>query len=391
MLKQLPQVGIAPDEYEFVEETCREVLGGVRHIADDGTAIYFPGGGYEACWTRDFCYMVEGAGHLIPAEETLACIDFLLKGQRDDGAMPDRVRSDGKPVYMAGPEDAPLGDDPPTDNAQFMVKLVCAYVELAGDYAAFLERREQLYDGMEQVPRGKDGLVEVDRNHPHSTYGFTDTIAKTGKVFFSSLLYWEACRRLAELCAQCEYHDEAHDWYEQAELLKRNLDQFYDDEYGLYRAASGDCNQLDIWGSAYACVLRMASRKRAEYLGEFFCSVPEVSIWHGHVRHLPAGEYWERLIREVVPEPDTYQNGAYWAVPSGWVAQVMATYDENAARDLIYDVLDVWRAEDVYECISPYVPPRCEGYAASVTCVLGAVQADTRIVDSGQRTISTHG
>ena len=383
MLKQLPQVGIAPDQYEFVEETCREVLAGVRHIADDGTAIYFPGGGYGACWTRDFCYMVEGAGQLIPAEEILACIDFLLKGQREDGAMPDRVRSDGKPVYMAGPEDGPLGDEPPTDNAQFMVKLAHAYVELTGDYGAFLERREQLYDGMEQVPRATDGLVEVDRNHPHSTYGFTDTIAKTGKVFFSSLLYWEACRRLAELCAHCEYHEEAHDWYEQAELLKRSLDQFHDREYGMYRAASQDCDQLDIWGSAYACVLRLASRSGAQYLGEFFCSAPEVSIWHGHVRHLPAGEYWERLIREVWPEPETYQNGAYWAVPSGWVAQVMATYDENAARDLIYDLLDVWRVEGVFECISPDVPPLCAGYAASATCVLGAVRADERIVDSG--------
>ncbi len=377
MPKHLPQVGISPDEYEFIEQTCQEVLAGVRHIAQDGTALYFPGGGYDACWTRDFCYMVEGAGRLIPSEEILACIDFLLRGQRDDGAMPDRVESDGKAIYMAGPEDAPLGEDPPTDNAQFMVKLVAAYVDLTDEYAAFLQRREQLYDGMEQVPRGKDGLVEVDRNYPHSTYGFTDGIAKTGKVLFSSLLYWEACRRLAELCAGCEYHDEAHDWYEQAELLKRSLDQFYDHQYGLYRAASDQCRQLDLWGSSYACVVRLASKSRARQVGEFFCSAPEVSIWHGHIRHLPVGEYWERLLTEI--ELDTYQNGAFWAVPSGWVAQVMATYDEAAARDVIYDLLEFWRVEGVYECISPYAPPQVEGYPASATCVLGAVRPDKNL------------
>ncbi len=377
MPKHLPQLGISPDDYEFIEQTCQELLARVRHTAEDGTALYFPGGRYNACWTRDFCYMVEGAGRLIPSEEILACIDFLLRGQRGDGAMPDRVESDGKAIYMAGPEDAPLGEDPPTDNAQFMVKLVGAYVDLTGEYAAFLERREQLYEAMAQVPRADDGLVVIDRNRPHAPYGFTDNVAKTGKVFFSSLLYWEACRRLAELCAHCEYHEEAHEWYEPAEQLKRSLDQFYDREYGLYRAASGECNQIDLWGSAYACVVRVASKSRARTIGQFFCQAPEVSLWHGHVRHLPVGEYWERMLVEI--EPETYQDGAFWAVPSGWVAQAMATYDQAAARDLISNVLGVWREEGVFECISPYAAPKDEGYAASAACILGAVRADKKL------------
>jgi len=377
ILKQLPLVGISADDYEYVEATCREVLAGVRHSADDGTPLYFPGGPYEACWTRDFCYMVEGAGKLIPAEEIVAGIDYLLAGRREDGVIPDRVRSDGTPVYLAGPEDAPLGGDPPTDNAQFMVKLVAACMELTGDYEVFLQRRDQLYDAMEQVPRTDDGLVRIDRNHPHSSYGFTDTVAKTGKIFFSSLLYWEAARKLAKLCAITEHHDEAHTWYEQAEPLAQSLEQFYDEEYGLYRAASGQCNQLDLWGSAYAAVLRLGSKNRERQTGQFFCDMPEVSLWRGHVRHLPAGEYWEELLTDIAPE--TYQNGAYWAVPSGWVAQVMALYDEDAARNFIAELLEVWRTEGVYECISPYAAPRVASYAASATCLLGAVRPDRRL------------
>ncbi len=373
MPKYLPAIAIAPNDYQFVQQTCRELLADVRHPAADGTALYFPGGGYEACWTRDFCYMVEGASQLIPADEIIACLDYLLAGQRQDGAMPDRVRPDGTPIYMAGPQQAPLGADPPTDNAQFMVKLMGAYIDLTGDYQAFTARRNVLYDAMDQGPRAEDGLVEVDGNRPHSAYGFTDNVAKTGKVFFSSVLYWEACRRLAELGARVEHHDEAHEWYEQAELLKRNLDQFYDSKYGLYRAASGHCNQLDIWGSAYAGVVRLASKSRTRLMGQFFCESPEVSLWHGHVRHLPVGQYWEQLLIEV--EPENYQNGAFWAVPTGWVARVMATYDAAAARDFISDLLEVWRDEDVFECISPYTPPKGQGYAASATCLLGAVRA----------------
>jgi len=56
ILKQLPPVGISVADYQYVEATCREVLAGVRHTADDGTPLYFPGGEYEACWTRSGRY-----------------------------------------------------------------------------------------------------------------------------------------------------------------------------------------------------------------------------------------------------------------------------------------------------------------------------------------------
>ena len=371
MLKQLPALRIGLEDYAFIEQVCRQLLDEARHLADDGTPLYYPGGAYEACWTRDLCYMVEGAGHLMPEDEILSCIDYLLAGQREDGTIPDRVRADGTAIYFPGPDDAPMGTEPPTDNAQFMVKLVDAYVRLSGDFSAFLLRREQLYEAMEQVPRSDDGLVFIDPNHPHSPYGFTDTVAKTGKVLFSSLLYWEACRRLATLCAQAEYHEEAHEWYEQAEHVINSLPQFYDKEYGLYRAASEDCRQLDLWGSAYAAVIRAASKKQTQLVGRFFCERAEIATWRGHVRHLPVGESWERLLRPV--EPETYQNGAFWAVPSGWVAQAMATVDQQAARQLISDLLGVWRTEGVYECISPHASPKGPGYVASAAAILACV------------------
>ncbi len=375
MIKQLPRVKIDPEDYEFIEQTCRELLADARHLADDGTALYYPdtSGTYAACWTRDFCYMVEYAGHLLPPEEILPCIDYLLSGQREDGGLPDRVRHDRVPVYYPGPDDSPLSTELPTDNAQFMVKLMDAYVDLTGDLDAFLARRGQLYDAMATVPRSNDGLVYIDPNRPRSPYGFTDNVAKTGNVLFCSLLYWETCQRLAKLCAAAEYHEEAHDWYEQADPVIRNIVQFYDKDYGLYRAASEDCNQLDLWGSVYAGLIRVASKKQTRIIGKFFCEAGEVAIRSGHIRHLPVGQYWERMLADV--KPDDYQNGAYWSVPSGWVAQVMATVDQQAARDLVGDVLEVWRTEAVYECISTVHEPRVPGYVASATNVLGAVCA----------------
>ena len=41
------------------------------------------------------------------------------------------------------------------------------------------------------------GLVYNSVEAPNCTYGFTDAVAKTGTLLFSSLLYFDATRQLA--------------------------------------------------------------------------------------------------------------------------------------------------------------------------------------------------
>jgi hypothetical protein len=374
-IKQLPPVPIDPEDYSFLQDTCRRLLAGARCLADDGTPLYFPdtSGCYQACRTRDFCHMVEYAGELIPPEEILAGIDFLLAGRREDGVVPDRVKADGTPVYLAGPEDAPLGQAPPADNAPFLVKLLDAYYLRAGDAAGWLERLPALLRAMDTVPLSPDGLVYIDPNKPHPAYGFADTAALTGKVFMASLLYWEAARRLAVRLQELEEHEEARIWFDASEAALKTLPELYDVESGLYWAASENCRQPDLWGSVYAAVIRIASKRQSRLIGDLLREHGDLAFYRGHLRHLPKGEYWERMLAEVAPE--TYQNGAYWAVPAGWAAQALALVDAEAARALVAEVLSVWREGEVYECLSPYAEPRCPGHVASAACLLGAVRA----------------
>jgi glycogen debranching enzyme len=374
----LQPLNIPPQEYETLVELARECLANCRAPADDGTVLFRPDGAghYDAMWTRDFCYMLEGAGKLMDPGEALAAIDYLIAGQREDGAIPDRRQPDGVSVYRAGPVERPLGDECPTDNPQFLVKAVAAYAGLTGDVRAFLDRRDALYRAMDSVPLSPDGLVFVDPNRPHSAYGFTDCIAKTGKVFFSSALYWEACQTLAKLCARAENHDEAHDWYERAERCRPRLGDFWDEDVGMFRAASEDCRQIDLWGSVYASVTRVASKTQARRVGEFFLANWDRCIFNGHLRHLAAREYWQRLLADI--GRDRYQNGGYWATPSGWLAQTIALVDNDAARRIISELISDFSEHGVCEWISAeeHVLP---GYAASVANVLGAVQPSQKL------------
>ena len=192
----------------ILEAAARQELDGCRVVAHDGTVLFTPDGQghYAALWTRDFAYMVECAGHLIDPAEMRAAIDYLLRGQRADGCIPDRVQADGRPVYSAGAAGAPLGD-PPTDNAQFMVSLVHDYVRLAGDLDLARQNMPALGKALAGVPRSAGGLVYIAPGRRQSPYGFTDVVAKTGELLFSSLLYWDACGKMAALCAQCDRDD----------------------------------------------------------------------------------------------------------------------------------------------------------------------------------------
>ena len=365
----LPRVRIAKSDHADLVRLTQACLEGCRTIASDGTVIFCPDGQghYPAMWTRDLCYMVEGAGNLFDPAEALGAIDYLLAGQREDGVIPDHRQADGYSAYKAGPPGKPLGYGPPADNGPFMAKLICAYARVTNDYSALERRVPAIAAALDAVPLGSEGLVHIDPNRPVPGYGFTDSIGKTGKDFFASLLYWEACQNLARTCVDFEYHEEAREWYERCEKMYDHLNELWDAQYGMFRSASHDCRQLDIWGSAYAAVVRAASKSQAQRIAEALATNFDDFSLSGHVRHLPVGEYWKRTLADV--PRDTYQNGGYWTIPTAWVAQTITLVDEELGRSLVLDALNEFREFGVHEWITPY-ERHVPGYVASAACLL---------------------
>ncbi len=369
---KLPPI-VNSEQISYLENESRRLLQGCRITAADGTILYTPDGwgNYQALWTRDFTYMVENAGYLIPPGEVESCLRFLLQGQREDGAIPDRVRPDGVPVYAAGPEDHPLGE-PNLDNGPFLVIAADGYlrslnperrVDLFGQWASQLNR------GMQYVPRSPSGLVYNDPQRPHSPYGFTDTVCKTGELFIESILYWTASQRLANLYAECGQAGEAAGYRRQTEQIQHGLDRLWDETVGAFLAASQDCRQVDIWGNAYALWAGFPLGERSERVMYFLVENFDRYIWRGQVRHLLQGEYWQRLLMPV--EPETYQNGAYWATASGWLAWAIAPRRPDLARQMFADLIADFKANGIYECVNAGYH-KLDTYVASATNPLGA-------------------
>ena len=362
------------DALAWLTEAARKQLQGCRITAHDGTAMFTPDGSasYKALWTRDFSYMVENAGDLLDPAEIRAAILYLLRGQRADGCIPDRVQGDGLVVYSAGPADRPLGDVP-TDNAQFMVNLVYDYARLTGDRAFACQHHEALRRAMDFTRRDASGLVYIPPGHVQSPYGFTDIVGKTGGLLFSSLLYWGACKKMIEMSAWGGA--DAAPYHERAAQIERGLDALWDEEQGVFLAATVDCRQVDIWGNAFAVYIGIVQGARRDRVLRFLRDHYDDYVLRGQVRHLLRGEFWERIIElpHLFP-PGTYQNGAYWGTPSGWVIYALAQVDEALARRMVADLVADFKANGIWECVGEGGYRKCEHYVTTVTNPRGALR-----------------
>ncbi len=350
------------ETYVWLEQECQKQINGCRIEANDGTKLYTPDGigNYRALWTRDFCYMIEGAPGIISWPEVEACIDYLIRHVNEKGIVPDRVAAEGAPTYNV------LGPEPPTDNAQFLVKLVGYWYPATQDREKLKSYLPRLHKALASLPRDPNtGLVWIDPATPHSPYGFTDTIAKTGGLFFSSVLLWEAEQVLADLYDAAGEPDQAAAARNRAETVHKALETLWDAQAGCYLAASVDCKQPDVWGNAYAIACGCLQGDRAKQVAKWLMDQKEAVVMRGQVRHIPAPGAWQKTLMEV--KPGTYQNGAYWATASGWLATAFQVLDQEEADRLILDCIADMKANGVYECINAGGYTKVKEYVASVT------------------------
>ncbi|MEM1507860.1 MAG: hypothetical protein QW145_04405 [Candidatus Bathyarchaeia archaeon] len=345
----------------IVEEAKRLVNKSIIR-ALDGTTLFRPDGGgqYNAFWTRDFCYMLEGLRGYIPHEDAVQAYFFIVNRQRDDGGIPDRVEPNGRPVYQV------LGSKPPTDNPQFAVKIVWEIWRSYNDITPFTYTSHMLEKALNSLPMSeRANLIWIDPDNPHSSYGFTDTVAKTGEELFSSLLLYEAHIKMADLYRAVNRLREAETHMEKASGIREDLERLWSGK-GYFYAASQDCRQPDVWGSAYSVWIGAVDDSRALEISHWLRGHLDKIVKWGQIRHLPEPHIWEKTLIEV--KPGTYQNGAYWGTASGWVAYAVSLTDHQLARQIIVDLAQFCRSEGkVWECVNTNYR-KCPDYVATLAC-----------------------
>ena len=198
-------------------------------------------------------------------------------------------------------------------------------------------------------------------------WGFNDTVRKTGMCLVPSLLRWRAALDLSELYTAAGDRKRGSEYEKEAARIKANLVKvFYQPlpaesgkQVGLLVSATIVGRKDDLWGSAYAVWLGALPADRAEAVARHLLAVYQSggAVSAGQVRQLPPGSgrggYWE----QTVAEKDTYQNGAFWGLASGWYITALNRVSPKAGAQMLGELLAYNQANSMqgapYECIDP--------------------------------------
>ncbi|HBE77907.1 MAG TPA: hypothetical protein DDW65_09015 [Firmicutes bacterium] len=360
--------------FDFLAQKSNELIQGCITEAHDGTRLFTPDGiaSYNALWVRDFAYMVEYGGDFLEDRNIEEAIAFIIKGCRADGWMPDRIYADGMAVYAAGEIGTPVGLAN-LDNTPFLVFIVYFYlnrIHSAKARSLFQHWESFLNRGMDIIPLSESGLVYNNPQAPHSPYGFTDTICKTGELFMESLLYWRSCQFLSKLYARFGNIKATIKFNVRSKKIEKNIFKLYNAEKKAFLAATHDCNQIDIWGNAYLLYIGFPAKKVWLELVSFLHDNYDCYCYKGQIRHLLQGEYWDRLLIDVPREE--YQNGAYWATATGWVVWCLAQTDGRLAAKTVNDVISSFAEDGIYECLNVNYA-KLDSFVVSAVNVYGAI------------------
>ncbi len=370
---------------------------------------------YPAFWIRDPAWIAETG--LVPAEEVWGWLTLMTETMQGPEprrlasggvvlpySIADHINVDGSPVYYPGtyaPDDTqgpPWGRYPPHDDQYWLVFTADAYVKLTGDIRALTRTVPTPMGGLPlwQVCALAHGAFPIegetqlcvasgDLDEHIVDWGYNDSVTKTGRLLFPSLLRLESASTLRSWFERLDRPDTASVYRDQAVSLRRSISETFYREgsngEGWLISATGVGDKPDVWGSAYALFSGAVPGDVALAIGRWLLRGyrERTTVQHGQVRHIPTTDgFWELA----QAEPGRYQNGAFWGYPAGWYIYALSLVDGQAAGEMFGEYLGYLRAtwnDDLracaWECINPdldhYQNP---GYLATVAMPYAALK-----------------
>jgi hypothetical protein len=321
-------------------------------------------------------------------------------------SIPDHITLSGEACWYPGAYTeqghGTFGFLPPADDAFYLIAMVYEHWRLTRSITFFGSRvrtgwgeqplREVCAKAFNSVAADVEtGLVRCEpaEGRTRVDWGFCDTIRKSGFCLMPSLLRWAAARDLAELFQAADDSPRVSTFRDQMARISKSIPAIF----GQNLTRSGELSEVrllsatelgrkdDVWASAFAIWLGVLPPAIELPVARHLQSLYRAggTVVQGQVRHLPPegayGGYWE----QAGCERDRYQNGGYWATPSGWyIAALRKVSRPDADQFLAEYVTHLRRFETegapwewVYPPTKLEVNPR---YGSSVGCVCIALE-----------------
>lgn len=378
---------LSMSDLSFLKSLTRDVLESSRiypgqKISPDfggnstGGTLIRPGGRdcYPSFWIRDYAMSLECGfitedeqKHMLLLTATTQCNQTWITkagSMVPAGAVADHIRIDDiQPVYYPGTYDAKnqggktWGMLPPYCDQYFFIHMAYYYVKRASSTRILLGEINgmKLIDRLEMAyrvpPVNKDDvLVYTTDDFRGVDFGFRDAVYITGNLCFPSLLKYRASLELSELYAMIGGKDKARNYSNNALQLKNEIPHVFSDERGMLRASTGKSSQPDVWSTALAVYFGLFEGEDLIKTCRFLTAAYKSGTLakKGNIRHvLTCDDFSESTAWESsLAKKNSYQNGAYWGTPTGWICYSIAKVDVDAAKQLAREYIDELREND---------------------------------------------
>jgi len=219
------------------------------------------------------------------------------------------------------------------------------YIEQTHDSNFLLEEVNciRLIDRLENafavVPtKGENELVYTNDAFRGVDFGFRDAIIITGNLCLSSILKYKAALQLSNCFRLIDQKQKSSHYLEIAKKIKSSIAPLFQNEKGMLNSSTGKSQQADVWATALAIYYDMLDKEQTTKASRALALGYKAGAlsYHGNIRHvMTSDDFSKETMWEVsLAEKNTYQNGAYWGTPVGWVCYAIAKTDIASAKQL---------------------------------------------------------
>ena len=118
--------------------------------------------------------------------------------------------------------------------------------------------------------------------------------ARSGAVLYSSVLYWNATRLMAQMATAVGDEALAATMAAEAEKVQRAVTaRLWNEQLGVFRASTGlESENIDVWGNAMAGAMGFTTAAQDASMFRYFAANEKNIFYEGQVREVPFPTQW---------------------------------------------------------------------------------------------------
>ena len=310
---------------------------------------------FSESWARDFGFAAYGLLTLkqyTPIKETL---EAFFWHQTSEGQLPVKLHSVDvvtrflhsffgreqpnelmlKPKYISG------HGAPSLDGQALLVISALAYAQESGQLAFLENHWAALTAAMSWLEKYRKTTGEDPLLYQGAFADWADSIARHGRVLYTNVVYWKALSEMAIAATRLNFHQEAVDYFVQAENVLRAINRYFWREDLGYFVTSDELPQLSSDGNLLAIAWGLAKPEQAESIlkvmeqAKMAEPVPTRVTFPSYPRHLIA-------LENLLGGMGNYHTDASWLWIGAWhVIALVKVGNLEEAQKLVTRILNV--------------------------------------------------